>query len=225
MGASQGATFATGYTIGSGLLGSTIVDGASHSGLGTFDVRANDSANGAGAYGWVAAWEGLWGVGDSVSLTGIALPVRSPGAAGDTSNNTNNGTFTFTFYGLAAGGTGWDGTNNGESVIGTATVNFVSAGAGAALIPYATFDSSIDFTAASTGIAIHVDSTSSIRTRWDDGADGVDGIHESRTTGAIINNGPRGHQWTVAGSVTPVPEPTVSLLVGLSGLFVLRRRR
>ena len=223
---SEAATFSTGYTIGSNLLGNTIVDGASHVGLGTSDLRANDSANGNGAYTWVASWDSLWAIGDQVSITGIALPLRSPGAAGDTSNNTNNGTFTFTFYELAAGDTSdWNGTDNGETVLATATVDFTSAGAGPSIIPYATFDSSIDFTAASTGIAIHVDSTSSIRTRWDDARDGDDSLHESLTTGELANGGTRGHQWTVAGSVPPIPEPSSLALIGLGALACVRRRR
>jgi|GEM_PF-3594533 len=223
-GSADAATFSNGYTISSGLLGPTLVDGASHSGLGTFDLRANDSANSAPAYSWVAVYENLWSIGEQVSLTGIAVPLRSPGAAGDTSNNTNNGTFTFTFYELTAGDTSdWGGTSNGETVLGTATVVFNGAGSGSAIIPYATFDSSIDFTAASTGIAIHMDSTSSIRTRWDDIRDGVDSGHESRASGAPANGGTRGHQWTLAGTV--VPEPSSLALISLGALACMRRRR
>ncbi|MEM1354938.1 MAG: PEP-CTERM sorting domain-containing protein [Planctomycetota bacterium] len=223
-GASSAATTDIGYTIGSGLLGADVlVDGASHAGLGTFDLRANDTGNGAGAYGWVAVWDDLWNIGDDVSLTGIAVPVRSPNTG--TANNTGNGTWTFTFYELTAGDTSdWNGTTNGEAVLGTATATFDDAGTGGAIIPYFTFDSSIDFTAASTGIAVHFGSTSSIRTRWDDGADGVDGVHESRADGSIINNGPRGHQWTIAGTAV-IPEPGSLALLALGGIACLRRRR
>jgi len=212
------ATFTDGYTIGSNLLGDTIVDGATASGLGTSDLRANDTGNGAGAYDWVATWEGLWNVGDEVSITGLALHLRSPNTG--TSNNTSNGTFTFTFYELTAGGSGWDGTDNGETVLDTVDINFTIAGSGSGLVPYATFDTPLNFTATSTGIAIHMDSTGSIRTRWDDGADGVDGISESLATG---NNGPQGHQWTIAGTVVPAP---AALPAGLALLgFVAARRR
>ena len=192
------ATFSNGYSIGSGLLGPTLVDGADHAGLGTFDLRANDTGNGNGTYGWVAVWDDLWSVGDDVSVTGISLPLRSPNTG--TANNTSNGTFTFTFYELSGGGNanGWDGINNGETVLGTADVVFSDAGSAPAILPYATFDSPIDFTSSSTGIAVHVNSTGSIRTRWDDNADGVDGIHENRFNG---NDTTRGHQWTIAGSV------------------------
>ena len=218
------ATFTNGYTIGSGLLGPTIVDGADHAGLGTADLRANDSASGAGAYGWLAVWDNLWNVGDAVSLTGIAMPVRSPGGPGDTSNNTDNGTFTFTFYELSGGVNLniYDGTANGETVLGTATAIFADAGTGPAIIPYVTFDSPIAFTATSPGIGIHMDSTSSIRTRHDDSADGVDGFEQNLVSGAIPGSG---HQWTIAGTV--VPEPTTFALAGLgiAGLLICRRRR
>lgn len=142
-GSGTGATFVTGYTIGSGLLGSTIVDGASHAGLDTFDLRAND---------------------------------------------TSKGTFTFTFYELTGGAStsAWNGLSNGESVLGTADVTFSSAGSGGTIIPCTTFDSALDFTATSTGIAIHVDSSVSIPTRADQNVDGVDGSAFNRATGAKL---------------------------------------
>ena len=225
-GFSSGATFATGYTIGSGALGSTIVDGATHAGLGTFDIRANDTGNMAGAYVFVNVYDSLWTVGDQVSLTGIALPVRSPNTG--TANNTSDGTFTFTFYELTGGAStsDWNGSNNGEVALGTVDVTFSSAGTGAAIIPYATFDTPLDFTATSPGIAIHVDSTGSIRTRADGNVDGVDGSAFNRLSGAQIGGADgAGHQWTLAGTVTPVPEPTSALLSSFGLLVLLRRRR
>jgi hypothetical protein len=221
------ATFTQdGYTIGSNLLGPTIVDGADQAGLGTFDLRANDTASNTGAYAWIAVWDSLWNVGEIVSITGIALPLRSPGDGTDTSNNTSDGTFTFTFYELSGGAepNGWDGTNNGEVVLATATADFDADGSAAAIIPYVTFDSPINFNATSTGIAIHVDSTGSIRTRWDDVRDGVDSLHESRATGDLANGDTRGHQWTIAGTVE-IPEPASMALIGIGSLAVLARRR
>lgn len=218
------ATLDEGYSIGSNLLGPTLVDNANASGLGTFDLRANDSATATGAYAWVAVYDNLWNIGEQVSLTGIALPLRSPGGGTDTSNNTSDGTFTFTFYELTAGDTSdWDGTNNGEAPLGTATATFDADGTAAAIIAYTSFDTSLDFTATSTGIAIHVDSTGSIRTRWDDVRDAADSLHESRATGAPANGGTRGHQWTLAGTV--VPEPSSLAIIALGGLACMRRRR
>jgi hypothetical protein len=227
----QAATFATGYTIGDGSLGATLVDAASHAGLATTDLRANDSGNGAGPYGFVVVYNDLWNIGDSVSLTGIAVPVRSPGGDGDDSNNTDSGTFTFTFYELNGGSQTnvWEGTNNGESALGTATIvldwNDPGATAGSAVIIASSFDTSIDFTAQSTGLAVHMDSTSSIRTRRDDSPEPEDGLQASRASGDFADSGGdfAGHQWTIAG--TAVPEPSVTLLGGLGLLGLLRRRR
>jgi autotransporter-associated beta strand protein len=208
----RAATFTNGYTIGSGLLGATLVDAASHTGLSTTDLRANDTQTGTGAYSWVAVWSNLWSVGDKVSLTGIAVPLRS--GTTTTTNNTANGTFTFTFYQLS-GGTdpnGWEGTSNGETVLGTATVQFVDAGSGNGIIPYAQFDSPIRFTATSQGIAVHMDSTSSIRTRRDETPDPEDGLEASRSTGVFADSAVdfAGHQWTLAGTAIR-PSPRVNL--------------
>ncbi|QDT69330.1 hypothetical protein MalM25_22660 [Planctomycetes bacterium MalM25] len=193
------ASFQNGYTIGSGLLGNDLIfDGATHAGNGTFDIRANDTGNGAGAYNWVAVWPEMWDIGTDVSLTGIALPLRSPNTG--TANNTSNGTFTFTFYELTGGApNAWDGTDNGETVLATADVEFTLAGTGGAIIPYATFDTPINFTSSSNGLAIGVDSTGSIRTRFDTTPEPVEGLHFVVDTGAQQANG-AGHQWTLAGT-------------------------
>lgn len=90
------ATFVTGYTLGSGLLGTDLIfDNATEVGTSATDFRANDTGNGALAFPWVATWEDLWTPGTAVEITGIALPLRSPNTG--TANNTANGTFTFDF--------------------------------------------------------------------------------------------------------------------------------
>ncbi|MEM1026768.1 MAG: LamG-like jellyroll fold domain-containing protein [Planctomycetota bacterium] len=203
--ASGQATFLTGYTIGSGLLGSDLIfDNAQNAGLSTFDFRANDTGNGAGAFTWAATWDNLWEVGTDVEITGIALPVRSPNVG--TANNTSNGTFTFSFYEIG-GGTNpsdWDGTDNGETILATRDVIYNTAGlAPAAQVVYATFDTPITYNAASTGLAISLDSTGSIRTRLDNTPDTADGrisniVNGDQSNGSAV-------QWTLAGSPVFVP--------------------
>ncbi|MEM1099670.1 MAG: LamG-like jellyroll fold domain-containing protein [Planctomycetota bacterium] len=199
------ATFVPGYTIGSGLLGTDLIfDNAQNAGLSTFDFRANDTGNGAGAFTWAATWDNLWEVGTDVEITGIALPLRSPNTG--TANNTANGTFTFSFYEIGGGdnASDWDGTDNGETLLTTRDVIYSSAGvAPAAQVVYATFDSPITYNAASTGLAISLDSTSSIRTRLDSSPDTADGrisniINGDQSNGSAV-------QWTLAGS--PIFEP------------------
>ncbi|MEM6329128.1 MAG: LamG-like jellyroll fold domain-containing protein [Planctomycetota bacterium] len=210
-GAAGAATFQDGYTIGSGLLGTDlIVDAADHAGLGGGDLRANDTGNGAGSYGFAVVYEDAWDIGTQVEITGIALPLRNPNSG--TANNTSNGTFTFSFYELS-GGTdpnGWDGIDNGEVVLATRDVEYTLAGVQDSAyffgqtVPWALFDTPITYTAASTGFAVSVDSTGSIRTRNDPGPEGIDGRQANLFNG---NQPGAGHQWTIAGTPMFVPPP------------------
>ncbi|MEM9754056.1 MAG: hypothetical protein AAF916_11825, partial [Planctomycetota bacterium] len=202
--ASGQATFQTGYEVGSGLLGTNLIfDNAQNTGLGTFDFRANDTGNSAVAFPWVATWDNLWEIGTDVEITGIAMPLRSPNTG--TANNTSNGTFTFDFFELAGGAdlSDWDGTDNGEVSLTTRDVIFNTAGETPAQVVYATFDTPITYTAASTGLAIGVNSTGSIRMRMDNAPDTADGRISSRVNGD--QNNPNAVQWTLAGSPVFTP--------------------
>ena len=189
-----------------------IVDAAAHAGLGTFDLRANDTGNGAGPYNFAVVYEDVWDVGTQVEITGIALPLRNPNTG--TANNTSNGTFTFSFYELSGGANAdaWDGTDNGEAAFTTRDVEYTLAGVqdvaypNGATVPWAVFDTPITYTAASTGFAISVDSTGSIRTRFDTTPDNIDGLHFALNNGNQQPSG-AGHKWTVAGSPMFDPPP------------------
>lgn len=197
-----------GYTIGSGLLGPTIIDGGTTVGLGSFDIRANDTGNGAGPYSFGVEFDQLWEVGTSVSLTGLAVPVLSPNTG--SANNTQNGTWTFSIYELS-GGTNlntWDGLNNGETLLATRTLEFDDQGLmGGPQVAYGTFANSLDFTSTSTGLFFQWESTGSIRTRADFTSDSfIEGQARNILTG---NAGGATHQWTIAGTpMTAVPPPT-----------------
>ncbi|MEN1678134.1 MAG: LamG-like jellyroll fold domain-containing protein [Planctomycetota bacterium] len=208
------ATFQPGYTLGSGLLGDDLlVDAATHAGLGSFDLRANDTGNGAGPYNFAVVYQEAWDIGAEVSITGIALPLRNPNMG--TVNNTANGTFTFSFYELGGGANpdAWDGLDNGETVLATRDVIYNGAGivdeaySFGATVPWAVFDTPINFTASSTGFAVSVDSTSSIRTRFDTTPNPTDGLHFVLSNGNQQPSG-AGHKWTIAGTpVIELPDP------------------
>jgi hypothetical protein len=79
------ATLTSGYTVGSGLLGgSLIIDNAATGG--------GDSSSFTGDLGWPAELAGLWNSNSVVSISGIALPIWSDT---NTSSPRVSGTFTF----------------------------------------------------------------------------------------------------------------------------------
>ncbi len=197
-----------GYTVDSGLLGPTIIDGATTVGLTNFDIRANDTGSGAGPYVFGVEFDQLWDVGTSVSLTGLALPVLSPNSG--SINNTQNGTWTFNIYELSGGAdlNNWNGLNNGEVLLGTRTLEFDDQGLmGGPQVAYGSFAESLDFTSTSSGLFFTWESTGSIRTRANFTNDSfIQGQAENILTG---NSGTAFHQWTIAGTPkTSVPPPT-----------------
>ncbi len=125
------------------------------------------------SFGWVAEYANLWDIGTPVSITGLALPIHSNTGAG--TNATQNGDWTFTFFDLGSGADpdafdGYDfGTQTGESVIGTASATFSNYGLDGVANQtdeyYVVFDSPINFTSASTGLAFHMQSTNTMRVK------------------------------------------------------------
>lgn len=125
------------------------------------------------SFGWVAEYAGLWDIGTDVSITGLALPLVSNTGSG--TNSTQNGDFTFTFFDLGGGADpdafdGYNfGTMVGESILGTATGTFSNSGLGGVANQtdeyFIEFDTPIDFTSVSTGLAFHIQSTNTVRTK------------------------------------------------------------
>jgi len=157
-------------------------------------------------------------VGDEVSLEGIAMTfwANNTGPGG----HTGNGTFTFTFYTLGANDR-FDGVNNGETVLGTADVEFQSAGDGTGVYS-ATFDEAITFTADSTGFAFRIQSTNVIRMKRF-GAAAPTSARQVRIDNGNRAGGEQYARFSFAGSIVPAPSAAavLALAAGVAG----RRRR
>lgn len=160
----------------------------------------------------------LWNVGDQVSITGIGLPLWANNDSA--SNNTVNGSFTFSFYGLGGGSLGeqYEGLAV-ETLLGQATVDFNGQNTGVAVFA-SLFDESIDFIADSTGFAFRVESTGAFRLKR--------GVSEEFRQIRIDNGNraggsPQFGSFTFSG--TAVPAPASASLLSLALLGATRRRR
>lgn len=192
--------------------------------LDTVQTGGNDITNNSGnlaSTAWEIQSDGNWASdgSETVAITGIALPIWANSTADDNTNNTQNGTFTFTFYSLgldADVGAGYAG----DALIGTATATFNSATSGVGTF-FVEFDSPVVWTAAdSDAFSVSVSSNAAIRLKTG-----------STTTGAeaenTVNGVTRAYQMSlsVAGTVEAIPEPSTLMVLPLAGLALLRRRR
>jgi MYXO-CTERM domain-containing protein len=160
----------------------------------------------------------LWNAGDAVSITGIALPLWANSS--NATNNTVNGTFTFTFYGLGGGPNAdkYDGEAN-EQLLGSATVDFTSQNTGVFVFD-AIFDQAIDFTADSSGFVFRIQSTGSFRLKRGAGT----GAQQIRIdNGNYAGGGGQFGSFTFSG--TAIPAPGAAGLLGLAMVGAGRRRR
>lgn len=119
---------------------------------------------------WEIQSGGAWSPGDTVSITGIALPIWANNPDTIAANNTQNGTFTFTFRSL---GPDNDYDTGDTTVFGTATAEFNSAGEGVAAY-WVIFDTPVLWTADSEGFAVSVSSTAALRLKTGNTAVGVE---------------------------------------------------
>lgn len=134
---------------------------------------------------------GLWNVGDTVEITGIAMALIGV---------TENGTFTFDIR-QGAGGTGASATA-GLVSLGTATADFTTTGTTSTY--FVNFDSPISFVADanSTSIVINWGSTASMR--WKKEADpGAGRLPQVNYGNGAFVGGDDSVRFSVAGKVTP----------------------
>ena len=221
--ASQGAILIKDYTKGAssqlliangGAGAITFVDNAV---TGGSDITFNGSPTSAG-FVWRIDAGTNWALGNTVSLTGLAIPLWTNITTPETTtNNTSSGTFTFTFYSGGANND-WEGTTNlgtsDDSLIGTATASF-TAGAGVDEY-YVNFDTPISWVADSTVLVVHPQSTGSMRFKQ-----GLADVPRENLGNGVDQA--TGLSFSLAGTV--IPEPATALLGSLGLLALLRRRR
>lgn len=183
------ATLTSGYTIGSGLLNSGLIIDNANTGGG-------DSSAASGDLGWTAELAGRWNSNSIVSLSGIALPIWSDASA---SGTTVSGTFTFYFYDLDQGtnGNGFNGKGV-ETLLGTAKASFTQGTVGTY---YAVFDSPIQFTAKSSGVAVRIVNTGWLRLKVNTATVAPGVVLKDSVTGAAIGGTNPNFRITLAGTV------------------------
>ena len=218
----QAATLSSGYVTGNdsqllianGGAGATLFhDSAAPGGNDDVTVGGTASFNSV-----LLPGSGQWGIGDTVSITGVALVLRG--------QSMGDGDFTFNIR-QAAGGTGASGAA-GLDLIGSATASYTST-VGVETM-FVNFDDPITFVvdANSTTIGVNFSFDSgdvSYKAGTDLSSDGL--VRYNFGNGNIVGGTANTsyQRFSVAGSVTPIPEPTTALLGTLGLIALLRRRR
>lgn len=146
---------------------------------------------------------GLWDIGDTVSITGVAFVLR---------NTTATGTITIDIR-QGAGGIGASGAG-ALSSLGTTTASYTT---GATSVRYANFDSPITFVADanSTTIGINIANTGNLGLKAWNAADAGRLQRYNYSNGNLVS--PNSFlKFSVAGTVTSIPEPATMLLGALN---------
>ncbi|TWU22716.1 hypothetical protein [Bythopirellula polymerisocia] len=215
---SASADLVANYSIGSGLLspnGETLfVDNAA--------LGGGDFTPGSGFVNWVAEVDNIWSLGDSVQLTGIAIPIQSSGTGNQT---TQNGTFTFSFYDI--------GPDNAfglaDTLVGTRTADFKGNGTTNTDEYYAIFDTPLSFTAAGNGVAVGFGNSAPIRLKINNTGSSAGVVRKLLSNGSVVSDITNpGFRMSLAGTAVAVPEPTsfafLAIISTCVGVELLRRR-
>ncbi len=196
MASASAASLTTDYTIGTGsqLLAANGGNGAilfnDSAALGGSDV----TGTGATFYSVLLNGSGHWSVGDTVSITGIAMALT--GATAD-------GTFTFDVR-QGAGGTGDSGAG-GLASIGTQDAVFATTGTTSTY--YVNFDTPVTFVADTNSTSIVINWSSTAQIRWKkETAAGAGRLPQVNYSSGVLVGADDSVRFSVAGTVTPAPD-------------------
>lgn len=159
---------------------------------------------------------GIWDIGDTVSITGVAFTIRG--------NNSDTGTITFDIR-QGANGDGASGAGSLSS-LGTEATSYTSTGE--VDVRYVNFDNPVTFVVDvnTTTIGINFQSDQA-NFAYKADQDNIPGDRLQRYNFANGNTPNSFMNFSVAGTVTPVPEPTTYAFVfglGILGFALFRRR-
>lgn len=182
--------------------------------LGGGDATDNTAP---GFFNWVTQYNNIWTVGTNVSITGVAIPIQSSLAA--IPNTSQAGNWTFTFFELNGGANpnAFDGYNfttmTGEMVLGAKSATFAPD---FVALPdssdeyFVKFDTPIEFTAQSTGVAFHMWSSNTARVKINTAGATRRGVRVNLSDGVAQGGTNPNFAATLAGTPVALPPPSVT---------------
>ncbi len=172
-----------------------------------------------GFFNWVTQYNNIWTVGQQVSITGLAIPIHALSTTVPIEMTSQAGNWTFTFFELNGGANpnAFDGYNfatmTGETVLGAKTATFAPD---FVALPNSTdeyfvkFDTPIEFTAQSTGVAFHMWSTNTARVKINTAGATRRGVRVNLSDGVAQGGANPNFAATLAGTPVALPPPTLA---------------
>jgi hypothetical protein len=163
---------------------------------------------------WVAQYNDIWTAGDAVSITGLAIPIFANDTAG--TNNSQPGDWTFTFFELSGGANpnlfdGYNfGTMTGEPILGQVNATLQPYTGNQTDEYFVKFDTPIDFTAQSSGFALHMQSTSTMRLKINTAAPTRRGVRVGLADGVAVGGANPNFAASFSGSPVALPPPGIA---------------
>lgn len=163
---------------------------------------------------WVAQYNNIWTAGDAVSISGLAIPIVANDTLG--TNNSQPGDWTFTFFELSGGANPnlFDGysfaTMTGEPVLGAVSATLQPYTGNQNDEYFVKFDTPINFTAQSSGFALHMQSTNTMRVKINTAAPTRRGVRVGLADGVAVGGANPNFAASFSGSPVALPPPALA---------------